>query len=191
MALRRGRARARSSFHLRLALVGCSASCRVARPAGELPRRHSPLSACRISHFGKMVEQCRAGGVVSDLAACEHESQMATSSVGQRVNFRRARAARAVDGLIFLPPFLQPPSDALSQRNCRSGLVRVGRPPLQARGISPFTHFRHRTTGCRASSLDRIREVRPPSFHLTSTRVRCRWSHIPIITTRLTARICR
>ena len=36
-------------------------------------------------------------GVVSDLTAREHESEMMTLSVGQRMDFRRAPAAGAVD----------------------------------------------------------------------------------------------
>lgn len=53
----------------------------------------------------KLFEQPSACCAVGDLAASQHEGERSALSVGQRVNFRRAPAARAADGLIFLPPF--------------------------------------------------------------------------------------
>lgn len=131
----------------------CSASCRVARPAGGLHRRHSlhRRVGFRTRDDGRAVLAPAAWGFSS--------------------------CSRCADGLILLPLFLQPPSDALSQRNCRSGLVRVGGPRVLH---TPFSA--HRTNGCSVSSSDRIREVRPPRGHLTSTHIQCRRSRATINT---------
>src|SRR5206468_10565196 len=53
----------------------------------------------------KPFEQRLSSGAVCYLSASEHEGKRATLSVCQRVDFRRAAAARTADGLIFLPPF--------------------------------------------------------------------------------------
>lgn len=50
-------------------------------------------------------KQRRARCAVGDLAAREDEGERPAVRIGQRVDFRRASAARATDGLIFLPPF--------------------------------------------------------------------------------------
>jgi hypothetical protein len=76
----------------------------------------------------KLFEQLGACGAVGDLPTCEHECDGTTLAVGQRMDFRRAAAARAADGLVRLPPF--PPAAErcaltakLSIRTC------AGRPP--------------------------------------------------------------
>jgi hypothetical protein len=53
----------------------------------------------------ELFKQQGARCAVGDLAAGEHEGERSAVGVGQRVDFRRAPAARAADGLIFLPPF--------------------------------------------------------------------------------------
>src|SRR3954454_11002147 len=74
----------------------------------------------------KPFEQRLSSGAVCYLSASEPEGKRATLSVCQRVDFRRAAAARTADGLIFLPPF--PPAAErcaltaeLSIRTCAGG----------------------------------------------------------------------
>ena len=77
--------------------------------------------ACR-----KALEQSFAGRAVSDMTARQHEGEWTTLSIRQRVDLRRATAARAADRLIGLPPF--PPeaercalTAELSMRTCAGG----------------------------------------------------------------------
>ena len=49
-------------------------------------------------------EKFRASRAISDVSAREHEGDGTATSIGQRVDFGRASAARAANGLIFLPP---------------------------------------------------------------------------------------
>ena len=51
----------------------------------------------------KAFDQRRASGAIRDLAAGEHEGERTALSVGQRVDFYRAPAARAADCLGLLP----------------------------------------------------------------------------------------
>lgn len=49
------------------------------------------------------------GGAIGNLSAGQQERDGAAEAIGQRVDFRRAPAARAADRLILFPPF---PPDA-------------------------------------------------------------------------------
>ncbi len=68
-------------------------------------------------------EKLRARRAVGDLTAGEHEGERTKLCIGQGVDFGGASAARAIDGLIFLPPL--PP---LAER-CAVALRRG--PPFQ------------------------------------------------------------
>ena len=76
----------------------------------------------------QMFEQRRAGGAVCDIAASEHEGERTTLIVGQRVDFRRAPAARAADRLILLPPF-PPAAERCALTAEESMRTCVGGPP--------------------------------------------------------------
>jgi hypothetical protein len=85
----------------------------------------------------KTVEQRSASGTIRDLAAGQHESERTALSIGQRMDLGRLPAARAADGLIFLPPF--PPAAErwaftaeLSIRTCADG------PPACANAWNKF-----------------------------------------------------
>lgn len=57
-----------------------------------------------MSQRGKLLKQLGACCAVGDLPTCEHECDWAALAVSQRMDFRRAPAARAADGLVRLPP---------------------------------------------------------------------------------------
>ena len=74
----------------------------------------------------KLFEQLGAGCAIGDLSTREHECDRTALAVGQRMDFRRAPAARSADGLVRLPPF--PPAAErcaltaeLSIRTCAGG----------------------------------------------------------------------
>ena len=70
------------------------------------PDRVAVVTLVAVQDFAwrKPREKFRAGLAIGDVSAREHEGDGATARVGQRVDFGRASAARAADGLIFLPP---------------------------------------------------------------------------------------
>jgi hypothetical protein len=51
--------------------------------------------------IGKLLEQSGPGRAVGNFAAGEHEGERSALGVGQRVDFRRARAARTADRSIL------------------------------------------------------------------------------------------
>ena len=118
-----------------------------------------------------MVEQCRAGGAVSDLAAREHESERATSSVGQRVDLRRPPAARSSDGLIFLPP-----SSSRQAMRFHSGTVDQDLFGWAVRLCVSVEQTRLQSfppIGRNGSSGPHLGGASTLAGHLTSTHVRC------------------
>jgi hypothetical protein len=53
---------------------------------------------------GHLLRQDRSGRAVSDLPGGEQEDDGPTVAIGQRVDFSRATAARAANGLVVCPP---------------------------------------------------------------------------------------
>jgi len=75
-------------------------------------------------------EQGRSALDVGDLSARQHERVRAAIFVDERVDFRRAPAARAADGLILCPPFLAPLAERCALTAELSIIVRAGGSPL-------------------------------------------------------------
>jgi hypothetical protein len=75
---------------------------------------------------GRPSEKLHPRRAIGDVPAGKHEGDWPALGVCQRMDFGRAPAARAADGLIFLPPF--PPeaercafTAELSMRSCAGG----------------------------------------------------------------------
>ena len=66
-------------------------------------------------------EQRRSAFDVGDVSAGQQEGARPAFCIDEGMDFRRAAATRAADGLVFGPPFgRRSPSDAPSPPNCRS-----------------------------------------------------------------------
>lgn len=81
--------------------------------------------------FRCLRQQEFGGNAVGNVAAGEDESDRSAEPVGQRVDFRRAAAARTPDRLIFLPP-LPPAAERCARTAVESISTCAGGPPACA-----------------------------------------------------------
>ena len=76
----------------------------------------------------QLLQQRISRRAIGDVAASQQEGDGPTQAIGQRVDFRRAPAARAADRLILLPPF-PPAAERCALTAEESMRTCVGGPP--------------------------------------------------------------